>query len=66
MSRAFILLFVLWGLGLSVSAQEVAPPLKLAPGQPVEREIAGGQSHTYQISLAAGQFDARRGGAESH
>ena len=26
------------------------------PGQPVEREIAGGQSHTYQISLTAGQF----------
>ncbi len=28
----------------------------LEPGKAVEREIAGGQSHTYQISLAAGQF----------
>jgi CHAT domain-containing protein/tetratricopeptide (TPR) repeat protein len=57
MSRAFILLFVLWGLGLSVSAQQGAPePLNLAPGQPVEREIAGGQSHTFQITLQTGQF----------
>jgi CHAT domain-containing protein len=28
----------------------------LEPGKAVEREIAGGQSHTYQISLTAGQF----------
>src|SRR6185369_10238931 len=31
-------------------------PQTLVPGRPVEREIAGGESHTYQISLAAGQF----------
>jgi CHAT domain-containing protein/tetratricopeptide (TPR) repeat protein len=56
MSRAFILLFVVWGLGLSVSAQQVAPePWNLAHGQPVEREIAGGQSHTFQITLQTGQ-----------
>ena len=30
--------------------------LLLEPGQAVEREIAGGESHAYQISLAAGQF----------
>jgi CHAT domain-containing protein len=29
---------------------------RLEPGKAVEREIAGGQSHIYQISLAAGQF----------
>ena len=29
---------------------------KLEPGKAVEREIAGGESHTYQISLTAGQF----------
>jgi CHAT domain-containing protein/lipopolysaccharide biosynthesis regulator YciM len=28
----------------------------LQPGRAVEREIAGGQSHTYPIKLAAGQF----------
>jgi len=44
------------GLCLSVSAQ-VAPEVQtLVPGHPVEREIAGRESHTYQISLAAGQF----------
>ncbi len=31
------------------------PPL-LAPDQPVEREIAGGQSHSYRLALAAGQY----------
>ncbi len=55
MSRTFILLFVLCGLCLSVSAQVAPEPQTLVPGQPVEREIAGGESHTYQISLA-GQF----------
>ena len=28
----------------------------LMPGKPVEREIAGGESHAYQIALQAGQF----------
>jgi hypothetical protein len=42
---------------LSVLAQQVASePFKLVPGQPVERELAGGQSHNYQVTLAAGQF----------
>jgi tetratricopeptide (TPR) repeat protein len=30
--------------------------MTLQPGNPVEREIAGGQSHTYPIKLSAGQF----------
>lgn len=29
---------------------------ELNPGQSVEREIAGGESHTYQITLESGQF----------
>jgi len=29
---------------------------QLEPGQPLEREIAGGQTHNYQIRLGAGQF----------
>src|SRR5262249_43246072 len=28
----------------------------LEPGKPIEREMAGGQSHDYQITLSAGQF----------
>ena len=29
--------------------------MKLEPGNPVEREIAGGESHIYKINLTAGQ-----------
>src|SRR5437763_17023810 len=39
------------------SSPKVEPevtPLKL--GVPVERELAGGQSHYFQVSLAAGQY----------
>src|SRR6266542_1220515 len=28
----------------------------LEPGKPIERHLAGGQSHAYQITLSAGQF----------
>ncbi len=36
---------------------QVAPEAQtIVPGQPVEREIAGNESHTYQIPLTAGQF----------
>src|SRR5215204_900525 len=56
MSRTLILFFVLGGLSLSASAQVAPEAQTLVPGQPIEREIAGGESHTYQISLAAGQF----------
>ena len=54
MRRAFILFFVIFGLCLSVSAQDASKPQKLVPGPPVEREIAGGESHTYQINLTSG------------
>jgi len=56
MSRTFILLFVICGLCLSASAQDAPEPQTLVPGQPVEREIAGGESHNYRIALQAGQF----------
>jgi CHAT domain-containing protein/tetratricopeptide (TPR) repeat protein len=39
---------------LSVTAH--GQEMKLEAGKTVEREIAGGESHTYQISLAAGQL----------
>ena len=39
---------------LCVTAQ--GQEMRLEPGRAVESEIVGGQSHTYQINLAAGQF----------
>src|SRR5215210_7178979 len=56
MSRAFILLFAILALCLSVPAQVAPEAQTLVPGQPVEREIAGGQSHAYRLTLQAGQF----------
>lgn len=41
------------GLRQTHSEPEIRP---LVNGNPVEREIAGGQSHTYQLKFAAGQF----------
>jgi CHAT domain-containing protein/Tfp pilus assembly protein PilF len=37
-------------------AQEDAHALPLEPGKPIERELAGGESHSYHFTLAAGQF----------
>src|SRR5262249_24582260 len=37
-------------------AQENQPVRRLEPGKPIERELAGGQSHTYQLTLADGQY----------
>ena len=35
------------------SAQE---SVSLEPGKPIEREISGGQSHTYKITMSSGQY----------
>jgi CHAT domain-containing protein/tetratricopeptide (TPR) repeat protein len=43
-------------LCLTVPAQVGPQPMTLVPGQPVERAIAGAESHVYQIALTAGQF----------
>ena len=56
MRRTFILFVVIFSLCLRVSAQNAPEAQTLVPGQPVEREIAGGQSHNYRIALQAGQF----------
>jgi CHAT domain-containing protein/predicted negative regulator of RcsB-dependent stress response len=39
--------------GAAPSAQEI---ISLEPGKPVEREISGGQSHSYKIALVSGQY----------
>lgn len=38
---------------LVVAAQEV---IRLEPGKPIERELAGGETHSYQIALTVGQY----------
>jgi CHAT domain-containing protein/uncharacterized protein HemY len=48
---------ILWSVFCCLSGLASAQGTSsLQPGQPVESEIAGGQSHTYQIALQAGQF----------
>src|SRR5215470_13243957 len=37
-------------------AQENQTVRRLEPGKPIERELAGGQSHDYQLTLADGQY----------
>src|SRR5215813_868192 len=37
-------------------AQENQPVRRLEPGKPIEQELAGGQSHDYQLTLADGQY----------
>src|SRR5215468_8081976 len=39
--------------GVTPSAQE---SISLEPGKPVERELSGGQSHSYKIALISGQY----------
>jgi CHAT domain-containing protein len=39
----------------AVVQQESKPDL-LEPGKPIERELAGGESHSYGVALVAGQF----------
>ncbi len=51
----FINLLLLMGLAMSVFPQ-ASEHVKLEVGQRVERELAGGQTHSYQILLAARQY----------
>src|SRR5215470_13312201 len=39
--------------GVTPSAQE---SISLDPGKPVERELSGGQSHSYKIMAISGQY----------
>ncbi|MEP6944845.1 MAG: PPC domain-containing protein, partial [Acidobacteriota bacterium] len=53
--KGYLLIFLCLS-AVDIQAQVVPQPSTLIPGQPIERTIAGGESHTYQISLSAGQF----------
>jgi hypothetical protein len=52
----YCLLTLVLCLSLTAFAETKDELRTLAPGQPVEREIASGQTHNYQVKLAAGQF----------
>src|SRR6266508_3123519 len=49
-------LFAKGGAGPTPIVQGEKDVRPLEPGKPIERELAGGQSHAYQITLSAGQF----------
>src|SRR5262245_22553912 len=40
-------------LGVAPAAQE---SISLEPGKPIERELSGGQSHSYKITIISGQY----------
>src|SRR5215510_8526530 len=44
------------GAGPNPIAQGEKDMRPLEPGKPIERELAGGQSHSYQITLTEGQY----------
>jgi hypothetical protein len=44
--------------------QEDQPARQLEPGKPIERELTGGVSHSYQLTLDAGQPEPIKAGAE--
>lgn len=39
-----------------VRPQEQASPYTVAIGQPIEREMRGGEQHTFQVTLSAGEY----------
>src|SRR5882672_2777223 len=56
MKPRYFLLPLILCLSLTAFGQTRNELRPLVPGQPVEREIPGGETHSYQINLAAGQF----------
>jgi CHAT domain-containing protein/tetratricopeptide (TPR) repeat protein len=54
--RGLLLLFAFHLLTSSAAAQSDRDVQLLEPDKPVERELAGGQSHSYRIALTAGQY----------
>ena len=56
MMLSLMLLVVCVLVAESAAAQNKLEVQTLEPGKPIEREMAGGQSHNYQITLSAGQY----------
>jgi CHAT domain-containing protein len=44
------------GDGVRGAAQSADEELSLQPGKPIERELSGGQSHFYKITMSDGQY----------
>jgi tetratricopeptide (TPR) repeat protein len=44
------------GNGARVAAQSADEELSLEPGKPIERELSGGQSHFYKITMTSDQY----------
>ncbi|HZM86650.1 MAG TPA: PPC domain-containing protein, partial [Blastocatellia bacterium] len=57
-TKTFLLNLLILNLaaGVCPGAQVPGATERLEADKPLEREIAGGQSHTFQIQLTAGQF----------
>ena len=51
-----LLLVLTLAAGVRAGAPVARAAQRLEPSKPIEREIAGGEAHTYQLELAAGQF----------
>src|SRR5262245_17640268 len=56
MIRIIGLTILISALKIGVLAQTTPEAITLVAGQPAVREISGGESHIYQITLQAGQF----------
>src|SRR6185369_11326542 len=51
-----LLLALSFNLQVAPILAQTMATVTLAPGRPVEREISGGQTQSYQVTAAAGQF----------
>ena len=40
----------------NIAIQQVPATKTIEPGKPIERELAGGEAHSYQLTLGAGQY----------
>ncbi len=54
--RLPLVLMLILSLAPTVTGQSSQDIRPFGPDEPVEREISGGESHTYRIALTAGQF----------